>query len=125
MGLVTAAAAPSVATIYRRQLAMDGALFLAVSQSGRSPDLVRQAEMAAAGGARTVALVNDPGSPLAVTCQHVLPPHAGQEASVAATKSYITSLDRKSVGQGKSVSGRVDLCGRRFIKKQNNQQHNT
>src|SRR3546814_20974727 len=48
--------------------------------------------MAAAGGARTVALVNDPGSPLAVTCQHVLPLHAGQEASVAATKSYIASL---------------------------------
>ncbi|HET8727379.1 MAG TPA: SIS domain-containing protein [Alphaproteobacteria bacterium] len=91
-GLVTASAAPSVATIYDRQLAMDGALFIAISQSGKSPDLIRQAELAAAGGALTVALVNQQDSPLAAVCRHVLPLHAGPETSVAATKSYIASL---------------------------------
>lgn len=92
LGLVTAAAAPSVVTIYRRRLAMEDALFLAISQSGRSPDLIRQAEAAAEAGACTVALVNDDQSPLAAVCRHVLPLHAGPETSVAATKSFIASL---------------------------------
>lgn len=92
LGLVTASAAPSVATLYDRPLAMDGALFVAISQSGRSPDLLRQTELASKGGARTLALVNDAGSPLAAACDHVLPLHAGPETSVAATKSYVATL---------------------------------
>ncbi len=92
LGLVTAAAAPSVATLYGARLDMDRAVFLAVSQSGRSPDLVRQAEAARASGAFTVALVNEAGSPLEAACEAVLPLHAGAEQSVAATKSFIASL---------------------------------
>ncbi|MEO3432993.1 SIS domain-containing protein [Inquilinus sp. CAU 1745] len=92
LGLVTASAAPSVATIYNRTLAMEGALFIAISQSGRSPDLIDMTERAKAGGALTVALVNDSESPLAAVCDTVLPLHAGAETSVAATKSYIGSL---------------------------------
>jgi glucosamine--fructose-6-phosphate aminotransferase (isomerizing) len=71
---------------------MPGALFLAITQSGRSPDLIELAEAARADGALTVALVNDPQSPLAERCEVVLPMHAGPERSVAATKSYIASL---------------------------------
>ena len=92
LGLVTAAAAPSVATLYGGSLDMERAVFLAVSQSGRSPDLVRQAEAARAAGALTVALVNVPESPLEAACEAVLPLHAGEEQSVAATKSFIASL---------------------------------
>lgn len=92
LGLVTASAAPSVATIYGRTLAMEGALFIAISQSGRSPDLIAMTERAKEGGALTVALVNDAESPLAAACDTVLPLHAGAETSVAATKSYIASL---------------------------------
>ena len=92
LGLVTAAAAPSVATLYGGTLDMAHAVFLAVSQSGRSPDLVRQAEAARAAGAFTIALVNAPDSPLEAACEAVLPLHAGEERSVAATKSFIASL---------------------------------
>ena len=67
---------------------MRDALFLAISQSGRSPDLLTLAEAARADGALTVALVNDTASPLAALCEVVLPLHAGPEKSVAATKSY-------------------------------------
>jgi glucosamine--fructose-6-phosphate aminotransferase (isomerizing) len=91
-GVVTAAAAPAVVTLYRARLDLEGALFLAISQSGRSPDLVAQAEAARAAGARTVALVNDPASPLAAACGRILPIGAGPEKSVAATKSFIASL---------------------------------
>jgi glucosamine--fructose-6-phosphate aminotransferase (isomerizing) len=92
MGLVVASVGPSVRSIYGARPRMPGALFLAISQSGRSPDLIELAEAARADGALTVALVNDPQSPLAERCEVVLPMHAGPERSVAATKSYIASL---------------------------------
>src|SRR5438552_458058 len=86
LGIAVAAAAPNIASVYRRQLRLDGQLFLAISQSGRSDDLIAGAEMARAAGALTVALVNDTASPLAAACDMVLPIGAGVEASVAATK---------------------------------------
>ena len=58
-GVVTASLPPSTITRYRAQLRLDGALALAISQSGASPDLVMTLEAAAAAGALTVAIVND------------------------------------------------------------------
>src|ERR1700740_1274385 len=87
-----AAAAPNIATQYRRSLDLDGQLFLSISQSGRSDDLVETTEMARRAGALTVSLVNDPTSPLARVSELVLPLSAGPELSVAATKSFVASL---------------------------------
>jgi glutamine---fructose-6-phosphate transaminase (isomerizing) len=92
LGVVVASVGPSISSIYDARPAMSDALFLAISQSGRSPDLLALAESARKDGALTVALVNDPASPLADLCEIVLPLHAGPEKSVAATKSYIASL---------------------------------
>lgn len=92
LGLVTASASPSVGSVYAVQPRLDGALFVAISQSGKSPDLLRNAEIAKAGGAHVVALVNVADSPLARLADTVLPLHAGPENSVAATKSYLCSL---------------------------------
>lgn len=92
LGVVTASVGPSVRSIYAAAPRMEGALFLAISQSGRSPDLLELAEAARAGGALTVALVNDTTSPLAALCETVLPLHAGAEQSVAATKTFIAAL---------------------------------
>jgi glucosamine--fructose-6-phosphate aminotransferase (isomerizing) len=92
LGLVTASVGPSVTSIYEARPRMRGALFLAVSQSGRSPDLLNLAKAARADGALTVAAVNDTASPLALACEVVLPLHAGPERSVAATKSFIAAL---------------------------------
>ena len=92
LGLVTASASPSVGSVYAVQPHMQGALFVAISQSGKSPDLLRNAEIAKAGGADVVALVNVVDSPLAQLADTVLPLHAGPENSVAATKSYLCSL---------------------------------
>jgi glucosamine--fructose-6-phosphate aminotransferase (isomerizing) len=92
MGIVVASVGPSVASVYGRRLAMRDALFLAVSQSGRSPDLLTLADAARADGALTVAVVNVVASPLAERCEVVLPLHAGPETSVAATKSYLAAL---------------------------------
>ena len=92
LGLVTASASPSVGSVYAVQPKMEGALFVVISQSGKSPDLLRNAEIAKAGGATVVALVNVVDSPLAKLADTVLPLHAGPENSVAATKSYLCSL---------------------------------
>ena len=91
LGIPVAAAAPAIATVYGRRLNLEGQLFLTVSQSGRSDDLIEQAQSAKAGGALTVALVNAVDSPLAQACDVVLPMEAGPELSVAATKTFIAS----------------------------------
>jgi glutamine---fructose-6-phosphate transaminase (isomerizing) len=62
---------------------------VAFSQSGQSPDLVEPLRQFGQGGAQTLAVVNDTASPLAAAARWVLPLHAGPEASVAATKSFI------------------------------------
>ncbi|HEY9254659.1 MAG TPA: SIS domain-containing protein, partial [Stenotrophomonas sp.] len=92
LGIVTASASPSVGSVYEAPLALRGALYLVISQSGKSPDLLRNAEAAKAAGARVVALVNVEDSPLAQLADTVIPLGAGPERSVAATKSYLASL---------------------------------
>jgi glucosamine--fructose-6-phosphate aminotransferase (isomerizing) len=92
LGLATASASPSVSSVYAAPQQWQGALFIAISQSGKSPDLLRTAEAAKNAGARVVALVNVADSPLAALADTVIPLHAGAERSVAATKSYIAAL---------------------------------
>jgi glucosamine--fructose-6-phosphate aminotransferase (isomerizing) len=92
LGIPVAAAAPNIATVYRRPLNLEGQLVLAISQSGRSDDLVEFAAMAKASHALVVAIVNDVGSPLAAAADVVLPMEAGPELSVAATKTFVTTL---------------------------------
>ncbi|AWK89501.1 SIS domain-containing protein [Azospirillum thermophilum] len=92
LGRAVASIGPSVASVYSGHLDLQGALFVAVSQSGRSPDLLKLVEAAKAGGAVVLGFVNAEDSPLAALCDHCLPLCAGPERSVAATKSCIASL---------------------------------
>lgn len=92
LGLITCSAAPSISSVYQRPQQLEGVLYIAISQSGKSPDLLANVERAKAAGALTLALVNVADSPLAEMADLVLPLHAGEERSVAATKSYIASL---------------------------------
>lgn len=90
-GLAVASVGPSVASVYGRRLRLAGSACLAISQSGKSPDIVAMAEGARAGGALTVALTNTAGSPLAAACDHAIDIQAGPERSVAATKTFVNS----------------------------------
>jgi glutamine---fructose-6-phosphate transaminase (isomerizing) len=92
IGLLVSAAAPSVFTAYRRRPDMRNALFVVISQSGRSPDLVMATEYARQSGALTLAIVNDEASPVAATADLVLPIGAGPERAVAATKTVVLSM---------------------------------
>lgn len=92
LGILTASAAPSIASLYASGEAMRDCLFLALSQSGRSPDLLATTRAAKRAGARVAVLVNDEDSPLAALADDVLPLCAGSERSVAATKSHLATL---------------------------------
>jgi glucosamine--fructose-6-phosphate aminotransferase (isomerizing) len=92
LGIPVASSSPSIATVYRKDMALDGQLFIAVSQSGRSDDLIEMTSMAKKQGALTLAVLNDEHSPLASIADVVLPMAAGTEFSVAATKTFVSSL---------------------------------
>jgi len=92
LGIPTGLAAPSVTTVYGAAVRWNGGLVIAVSQSGRSPDLIAVVEAARAAGATTVAIANDASSPLAAAAEHVIDCRAGEELAVAATKSYVSQL---------------------------------
>jgi fructoselysine-6-P-deglycase FrlB-like protein len=91
-GIPVAAAAPSIVSLRRTPLRAENTLCIAISQSGRSPDLLATVAAMKASGAHIVALVNDESSPLAAVADTLIPLKAGPEKSVAATKSYICSL---------------------------------
>ena len=92
VGVITASTAPSVTSVYTHSPSFKDSLFVAISQSGKSPDLVESARRAKQSGALIVRIVNETYSPLAELADVCLPVHAGPERSVAATKSYIASL---------------------------------
>jgi glucosamine--fructose-6-phosphate aminotransferase (isomerizing) len=90
--VLTASAAPSVSSVYGIDQDLRGCLFIAISQSGRSPDLLASVAAAKASGATVLALCNSVDAPLTAAADHVIALRAGPETSVAATKSYLASL---------------------------------
>ena len=87
-----ALATPSLFTLYRKPPLMKSALVMGISQSGQSPDIVSVVEEGKRQGQPTVAITNDPESPLGSIADHVVQLHTGRERSVAATKTYTASL---------------------------------
>ena len=91
-GTPVVAAAPSVKSVYDSEVNLKGSAVIVISQSGRSPDILTQAEIAKKQGALCIALVNVEDSPLAQMADVVLPLNVGEEKAVAATKSYLATL---------------------------------
>ena len=92
VGVLTSSGAPSIASVYRDPPDFRETLALIISQSGQSPDILAAVEAANAGGALSVALVNAERSRVEAVADVTVPLRAGEEQSVAATKSYIASL---------------------------------
>jgi glucosamine--fructose-6-phosphate aminotransferase (isomerizing) len=92
LGLPVALATPSLHTRYGAHLRFEGALVIGISQSGASPDICTVVDDARRAGAPTVAITNNPQSPLARAAEFMMPLHAGVERSIAATKTYTTQL---------------------------------
>ncbi|MCF1710631.1 SIS domain-containing protein [Tabrizicola sp. J26] len=91
-GVPVASVGPSIASIYNRPLRLQGAACIGISQSGRSPDIVEMMRAAGVGGALSIAITNFADSPMALASDHCLPLQAGTEKSVAATKTFVSSV---------------------------------
>ena len=91
-GLMVTLATPSLYSIYKRTPRFGNALVLGISQSGKSPDIVSVLAEARRQGALTAAITNFPDSDLGRQAEHVIAPPAGDARSIAATKTYTTSL---------------------------------
>jgi glucosamine 6-phosphate synthetase-like amidotransferase/phosphosugar isomerase protein len=105
-GRLASLAAPSLATVYRARLDLRGVLAVAVSQSGATEEIVTTLDWARAGGARTVAVTNQAGSPLTQVADATLVTQAGTELAVPATKTYTTQLAALAVLAAALSSGR-------------------
>lgn len=90
--LPVALATPSLFTIYQKAPNLKNALVLGISQSGKSPDIVSVLAEAKRQGALTAAITNTVDSDLAEQVDHVIDLHAGEERSIAATKTYTSEL---------------------------------
>lgn len=91
-GVPVASVGPSIASIYQRPLRLGRAACIGISQSGQSPDIVEMIRAAGEGGALTVAITNHAASPMAAASDHCLALQAGPEQSVAATKTFVSSV---------------------------------
>lgn len=90
--LPVALATPSIHTLYQTAPRLDRALVIGISQSGQAADVCKVIEDARAQGALTLSITNFPDSPLAQAADYHLALHAGEERSVAATKTYTAQL---------------------------------
>ena len=92
LGVPVASVGPSIASIYDARLKLDRAAAIAISQSGKSPDIVAMAASAQRSGAATIGITNTAGSPLTQSVDFTIDLAAGVEKSVAATKTFVTSV---------------------------------
>ncbi len=92
LNVIASPVGPSVSSVYHADFRLPKTVCIAISQSGKSPDLVAAAENLKRSGAFVVAMVNNNKSPLTEIADYAVPLCAGPELSVAATKSFITSL---------------------------------
>jgi glutamine---fructose-6-phosphate transaminase (isomerizing) len=95
--LQVALATPSLFSIYRQPPDLSGSLVIGISQSGKSPDIVEVISEGRRQGRPTLAITNDPGSPLAQAAEHLIDLQTGPERAVAATKTYTASLGALAV----------------------------
>jgi glucosamine--fructose-6-phosphate aminotransferase (isomerizing) len=91
-GLSVGLTTPSLFSVYDQPPRLDGALVVGISQSGESPDIVSVLEEGRAQQRPTVAITNEPDSPLADHADVVIDLVAGEERAVAATKTYTAQL---------------------------------
>src|SRR3954464_8833833 len=107
--LTVAFATPSLYTVYDTPPQLGPAAVIGISQSGASPDVVAVLDEARRQQRPTLAITNDPQSPLARAADWILPLHAGKEHAVAATKTYLNSIGAvallSAAGGGGSAAG--------------------
>ena len=91
-GRLATLASPSIATTYRSRVDLSGVLAVALSQSGRTDEIVETLTWASDCGARTLAITNGAESPVTTAADLAFVTEAGAERAVPATKTFTTQL---------------------------------
>ena len=82
----------SLSVYYGAKLELERSIVVALSQSGRTPDVVAYVQRARDQGALTIGITNEPESELADAADLTLPLVAGSERAVAASKTYVNEI---------------------------------
>lgn len=91
-GMPIGLAAPSIFTLYKASPKLENTLVVGISQSGKAADVIEYLEGAKRQGALTVGITNEPGSEITKVSDYTILNHGGPERSVAATKTYTSTL---------------------------------
>ena len=97
----------SLSVYYGAKLDLERSIVVALSQSGRTPDVIAYVERAREQGALTIGVTNEPGSELSRAVDLTLPLAAGPERAVAASKTYVNQLAALLLLAG-AVAGRAN-----------------
>lgn len=92
VGIPVTFISPSVVYLYNGRYNLQNQMLFAVSQSGRAEDILQVVKQARDSGVYTVAVTNNPDSPIAVNCAEVFDLNVGQEKSVAASKTFLAQM---------------------------------
>lgn len=92
IGIPVASVGPSVASVFAANLSARGGAVIAISQSGKSPDILTLMQSLANSASPSIALCNTASAPLMQMASHPVDIQAGPEHSVAATKSFVSSI---------------------------------
>lgn len=111
LGVPVGLVAPSIWTRFSSRPDFSGQLLVALSQSGRTPEIQRVVELAEAAGARTLAITNDEGSPLAAAADGVIALGAGAERAVPATKTFTAQVAALAIAAEALAPGRIPGLG--------------
>ncbi len=125
LGIPTYSMPPSIITLEKSEFDFSKALVIIISQSGMSDDLIKCEHMSKLMGATTILISNNEKSPIIDNCNYFLNINAGEEKSVAATKTFIMSLliiiklIYKSIG--KNIDEKIEILSNYLIEDSNNQ----
>ena len=92
LGLPTYSMPPSIITLEQSKFDFSEALVIVISQSGKSADLVECEKKSRLMGAHTAIITNNIDSPIVKEADYFLNMFAGEEKSVAATKTFTQTL---------------------------------
>jgi glucosamine--fructose-6-phosphate aminotransferase (isomerizing) len=92
LGLTTYSLPPSIITLENSHFDFSNTLVLVISQSGLSKDLIICEQASRKMGAETMILTNNVNSPIVNNANYFFNINAGEEESVAATKTFALSL---------------------------------
>ena len=126
LGLPSYSMPPSIITLEKSKFNFSDALVIVISQSGKSTDLIECEKKSREMGAITILISNNENSPIVNSANYFFSMFAGEEKSVAATKSFVQTLlilkKLVFICEGrKKINDSIKILSDTLLKDENNQ----